>query len=131
MYSSFQKFDNTDIIELLKEEGLETKVERGNRVFPVTDNAESVVNVLQRRLNKLGVKVMTNARVTDVLTEDNHVTGVKYVLNGKEETLLADKVIVATGGMSYSSTGSTGDGYEFARKLRSYCDCIKAWAYSS
>lgn len=106
-----------DIIELLKEEGLDIKVERGNRVFPVTDSAGSVVDALYRRLNKLGVNILTSACVTDVLVDLDVVTGVKYVLNGKEEILTADKVIIATGGMSYPGTGSTGDGYDFAKRL--------------
>ena len=73
LYSAFQNFNNKDIINLLKEEGLETKLERGNRVFPVTDNAESVIDALYSKLKKLGVKVITNAKVTDLEIEDNRI----------------------------------------------------------
>lgn len=116
LFSAFQNFTNKDIINILKEEGLDTKVERGNRVFPVTDNAQSVIDALQRRLKKLGVKVITNARVTDIEIKENKVYGVKANINGKEEAIKADKVILATGGVSYSLTGSTGDGQSIAEK---------------
>lgn len=66
LYSSFQNFTNKDIIELLKQEGLDTKIERGNRVFPVTDNAESVVDALYRALKRMNVKIINNAKVTDL-----------------------------------------------------------------
>ncbi len=116
MYSAFQNFTNEDIVNLLKEEGLDTKIERGNRIFPVTDNAQSVIDALSRRLKKLNVKIITNAEVKDLIVENNTVKGVIYNLDGKEQKLYSDKVILATGGMSYSSTGSTGDGYRIAKK---------------
>ena len=74
LFSAFQNFNNQDMINLLKEEGLETKVERGNRVFPVTDKAQSVIDALYSRLKKLGVRIITNARVTDVEVEESRVT---------------------------------------------------------
>ncbi len=123
LYSAFKNFTNQDIINLLKEEGLETKVERGNRVFPVTDSAQSVVDVLVKKLKKLGVKVITNAEVTDILVNQNKVTGVEYVArenkgntDKKIEIIDADKVILATGGVSYPLTGSTGDGQKIAKR---------------
>ena len=116
LYSSFKNFTNEDIIKLLKEEGLETKIERGNRVFPVTDSAESVVNCLYNKLKKLNVKIVFNAKVTDLEIDKNKVTGVRYILNGKEEIINADKVILATGGKSYPLTGSEGDGQRIAEK---------------
>jgi len=116
LFSAFQNFTNQDIINLLKEEGLETKVERGNRVFPVTDNAQSVIDAIYSRLKKLGVKVITNAKVTDIEIEENRACGVKVNINGKEERIKADKVIFATGGVSYPLTGSTGDGQNLAKK---------------
>ncbi len=70
LYSAFQNFTNQDIINLLKEEELETKVERGNRVFPTTDNAQSVIDALYRKLKKLNVKIITNAEVTDIEVEN-------------------------------------------------------------
>lgn len=84
-----------DIIRILKEEGLETKVERGNRVFPVTDNAESVVNALLGKLRKLGAQVITNARVTDILVEDRKAVGAKYLSCDENKVIKADKVILA------------------------------------
>lgn len=117
MYSAFQRFTNEDIINLLKEEGLNTKEERGNRIFPVTDNAQSVIEALHKRIKKLNVNIITNANVTDILVNDGKVTGVSYIKDGRKEKILADKVILATGGMSYKTTGSTGDGYKMAKDL--------------
>ena len=116
MYSSFKKFTNKDIVNLLKTEGLEVKVERGERVFPVTDNAKSVVDCLCRILSKLKVKIIYNANVIDIGIEQNTVKEVKYILNNKEEIIKADKVIIATGGKSYPITGSTGDGQEIVKR---------------
>ena len=116
LYSAFKNFTNRDIINLLKEEGLDTKVERGNRVFPVTDNAQSVIDALYSALKKSGAKVICNAKVLDLIVEENKVTGVNYILDGKCENIKADKVILATGGVSYPQTGSTGDGQEIAKK---------------
>ncbi len=116
LYSAFEKFTNRDIIELLEKEGLKTKIERGNRVFPVTDNANSVVEALHNALNKLGVKIINNAKVIDLEIRESRVIGVKYEKNNKEEKLKADKVILATGGSSYRLTGSTGDGQRIAEK---------------
>lgn len=74
LYSAFQNFTNKDIINLLKEEGLDTKVERGNRIFPVTDSAGSVIDALYTKLRKLGVKVITGARVIDLEVSENKIT---------------------------------------------------------
>ena len=117
LYSAFQNYTNQDIINLLEKEGLKTKVERGNRVFPVTDRASDVRDALIRVLKKQNVKIITNAKVEDIVTLDGKVTGVRYTLNNEKNLLQADKVILATGGKSYPLTGSTGDGYEMAKKL--------------
>ena len=118
MYSSFNNFTNQDILELLKKEGVETKVERGNRIFPVSDRSQDVQKALIRILNKLKVNVILNAKVNDILVnEDKKVYGVKVNINGKDEEIKADKVILATGGKSYPATGSTGDGYILAQRL--------------
>ena len=117
LYSSFQKFTNQDIINLLKVQGLKTKVERGNRVFPVTDNAQSVIDALYNALRKLNVKIITNAEVIEINSFEGKAVGVKYRENGRDKEIEADKIIVATGGMSYKATGSTGDGYKMAKKL--------------
>lgn len=114
LYSALNSFDNNDIINLLEEHGLKTKVERGGRVFPVSDNAHDVLNVLLSILKELNVKIITNTRVTKVLVNENKVIGVE-VNNSKK--INADKVILATGGKSYPVTGSTGDGYILAKDM--------------
>ncbi len=116
LYSAFKNFNNQDIINLLKQEGLNTKVERGDRVFPVTDSAQSVIDALYSALKKAGVKIVYNAKVTDLEIKEKEVIGVRYLLNNQEESIKADKVILATGGLSYPATGSTGDGYNIAKK---------------
>ncbi len=96
LYSSFQKFTNRDIIELLKKQGLDTKIERGNRVFPITDSSQSVIDALVRELKKLNVTMITNAKVYDIEVKDGKVTSVKYLQNEVKKTINADKVILAT-----------------------------------
>lgn len=113
LYSCYQHFTNEDIIQLLKEQGLEVKEERGNRIFPVTDKSLDVLKCFTQKLKQLNVEIMYNTEVTDILVEQQKVVGVKT----KNETLKADKVILATGGKSYPLTGSTGAGYEIAKKL--------------
>lgn len=118
MYSSFNNFTNEDIIKLLEEEGVETKVERGNRVFPVSDRSQDVQKALIRIIKKLNVKVITNSRVKEILVDnEKNVKGVIANINGNDTKISAEKVILATGGKSYPSTGSTGDGYRLAKKL--------------
>ena len=115
LYSSFQNFTNEDIISLLKENGLEVKNERGNRVFPVTDKAQSVVDCLIKEIRKHeNIVVKLNSEVKDLCINDNEMTGVKLA-NG--EIVNASKVILATGGKSYPVTGSNGDGYKMAEEL--------------
>lgn len=114
LYSSFNKYTNQDIVSFLKKQGVETKVERGGRIFPVSDKAQDVLEAFKRRLKKLKVQIRTNFEVAKILTEDGNVTGIE----GKNgEKILADKVILATGGKSYPVTGSTGDGYRMAKML--------------
>ena len=114
LYSSFNNFTNQDIIDFLEEEGLKVKEERGNRIFPVTDKAQDVLNCFERKLKKIGVKIKFDEQVIEILTnEQNEVIGVKT----NKETIKAVKVILATGGKSYPLTGSTGDGYKLAKKL--------------
>lgn len=114
LYSSFQQFDNEDIIALLESNGLKTKVERGNRVFPITDKSQDVLNTFLNILKKENIKIKTNTRVTKIIQKDGNVTGVK---TESGEIIDADKVILATGGKSYPKTGSDGDGYEIAKEL--------------
>ena len=114
LYSSFQQFTNEDIIELLKKHNVEVKEERGNRIFPASDKSVDVLNAFLEELKNLNVKIITNATVTNIIVEDGCVAGVEYS-NSKIEK--ADKVVLATGGKSYPATGSTGDGYEIAKRL--------------
>lgn len=115
LYSSFYTFTNTDIAELLERYGCPVKTERGNRVFPVSDKSSDVIHALTVCLHDLGVNVELHEEVAEVLQEDGHVTGVR--LKRGNRTVPADAVIVTTGGLSYPSTGSTGDGYRFAKEL--------------
>ena len=113
LYSAFENFDNKDIIELLKKEGVSVKEERGNRYFPTSDRAEDVRMALEREVKKAGVEVKLNSKVCGIDIEDNRVKSV-VLENGKID---ADKIILATGGKSYPLTGSNGEGYEIAKKL--------------
>lgn len=117
LFSAFQNYTNEDIIELLKKHGVYTKQERGNRVFPTTDSARDVLNALIEELKELNVKVHTGCKVQKILTNNATVTGIEYAHNGKKEKIEADKIILATGGKSYPTTGSTGDGYKIAEEL--------------
>ena len=128
LYSSFQNFTNTDIIKLLNAQGLQTKVERGNRVFPVTDKSEDVLKCFIKRIKELNIKIMLNSKVSKIITKNNildnknpKTTSQKASVIGIQldngQKLIADKVILATGGKSYPITGSTGDGYKLAQKL--------------
>ncbi|MFQ9297587.1 MAG: NAD(P)/FAD-dependent oxidoreductase [Clostridia bacterium] len=116
LYSAYNKFTNQDIISFLKKQGLDVKEERGNRIFPVTDKSQDVLNCFEKKLKSLkNVKIMYEMPVSEILVnEEKIVTGVKCK-NGA--IIKADKVILATGGKSYPLTGSTGDGYEMAKKL--------------
>lgn len=117
LYSSFEQFTNKDIIEFLEKHNVKVKEERGNRIFPVSDKSVDVLNAFMEELKKLKVPIITNAKVEKILTNSDDVSGVEYIKNGKKVIEKADKVILATGGKSYQSTGSTGDGYEMAEKL--------------
>lgn len=114
LYSSFQNYTNQDMIEFLKQENVEVKEERGNRIFPVSDRSIDVLEAFLKKLKKEKVMIKTNVKVKEILVKDKKVTG---VLMEDGISKLADKVILATGGKSYPNTGSTGDGYEMAQKL--------------
>ena len=117
MFSSFNGFSNYDTLGFFDELGLHIKIERGNRVFPESDHSSDVIGALNRELKRLSVDVRLNTEVKDIIVNGGKATGVVVKCSGKESTIQADNVIVATGGNSYQSTGSTGDGYRFARKL--------------
>ena len=112
LHGAFSRFMPQDIMELVENEGVELKIERGNRVFPVSDKAVDIVDALVRFATKNGAK-LRQGRATALLLEDGAVKGVK---TEDGETIFADRVIVATGGMSYPLTGSTGDGYTLAKQ---------------
>ena len=117
LYSAFYSFTNEQVISFFEELGVKTKVERGGRVFPVSDHSSDVIQALKSEMERLGVKINLNAEVKELITEKNStietVDGIRLV-SGKK--ISGDAVIVATGGISYPSTGSTGDGYRFARR---------------
>ncbi len=112
LYSAFYQLDSFGLQEFFKRLGLELKVERGRRVFPVSDRSLDVVLALEKYIKQQGVKLHLESPVDSILIADGRVVGIR-LKNGKEET--ADRVIVATGGLSYPGTGSTGDGYRFAK----------------
>lgn len=113
LYGAFSAFDYNDTIDFFEKLGVPLKTERGNRVFPVSDKAVDIVDALNRYITDRGVKRKTT-RVIDLIMENGAVIGVKTE-NG--DTFHADAVIVATGGLSYPKTGSTGDGYELAKSV--------------
>ncbi len=112
LYSAFYTFTNDDLIRLLNDNGLETKVERGQRVFPKSDRAADVLKTLMKITSC--ADFIYNTRVKSVLTEDACAVGVKTYDNSE---IYADRIIIATGGKSYSATGSTGDGYRLASAM--------------
>lgn len=114
LYSSFYAFTNYDMIALMEQSGCPVKTERGNRVFPVSDKSSDVIRALAGRLRELGVEVCLHEEVAGILTEHGEITGIRLKKNNRKEP--ADAVIVATGGLSYPTTGSTGDGYRFAKE---------------
>lgn len=114
LYSAFYTFTNYDAINMFNSLGLSTKTERGKRVFPESDKALDVVKALEKQVKEKKVKVILNAKVNKIVAKDNTVEKVIYNNN---EVIKCDSVILATGGMSYPLTGSTGDGYKFAKSL--------------
>ena len=117
LYSAFYGFTNQDIKDLLEKNGCRLKVERGNRVFPISDRASDVTAALSRKLRELHVKIELNQSVKDLWIEDGILKGIVLSKNGgKDCKINSDAVIIATGGLSYPSTGSTGDGYLLAKE---------------
>ena len=113
LYGAYERFSNQDLLQLLNEAGLETKVERGGRVFPASDSALDVRNTFMKLLRSYGVDVHLEEAAQEIIVEEGRVAAVKT----KNGTYLADAVLVATGGKSYPATGSTGDGYDLAGRL--------------
>lgn len=124
LYSSFYGYTNEQVIEFFERIGVPTKVERGDRVFPVSDHSSDVICGLEREMNRLGVKVHLRTAVKKVVEKEGHFE--KIVL-GDDTEVYADACIVATGGLSYQSTGSTGDGFRFAQSLgHTVTECMPA-----
>lgn len=112
LFSAFKKFTNEDIMNLVENNGTKLKVERGNRVFPVSDHSSDIIKSIEKALRDLNVDIRLNTKVDKPIIEDGRCIG---VMIGKNK-ILSDAVIVATGGMSYQATGSDGDGYRFAKE---------------
>ncbi len=140
MYSSFYGFDSRATMDFFEELGLKLKTERGGRVFPVSDHSSDVISVLSTKLKRLGVNVLLNSTVTNILTKEyenntqadfvekdikapkekykSYVVGVEYIdQNGNKKNIICEDVVVATGGVSYPLTGSTGDGIKWAGNM--------------
>ncbi len=125
LYSAFDQFTNRDVMELIENAGCPLKEERGARIFPVSDHASDVIAALRRRMESLGVNIRYNTEVTKLLLEDreipegeksNQTEAVRGVRLKGGDSLRADRVILCTGGLSYETTGSTGDGHRMARE---------------
>ena len=116
MYSSFYSFTNDQVIDFFENLGVKTKIERGGRVFPESDHSSDVIGALHRELNRQNVKISLATEVKQLMIDQGNVVGVEIQDAGKSLKEYADAVIVATGGLSYPTTGSTGDGYRFAKK---------------
>ena len=112
LYSSIYSFTNQDIIKLLEENGCPIKTERGNRVFPVSDKSSDVIKALSAEMKKQKVEIHLQEEAAGIVEENGRAAGIRLKRSGK--MVAADAVILATGGLSYPSTGSTGDGYRFA-----------------
>ena len=118
LYSAFYSYTNDQVVEFFEEHGCQTKVERGNRVFPVSDRSSDVIAALTRALKGEGVEVRLFTKAREILASEQDETNmVQGVILADGTRLEADAVVLATGGVSYVSTGATGDGYRFAEKL--------------
>ncbi len=114
LYSAFHRMDSQGVREFFESAGLRLKEERGNRIFPLSDHSSDVISALNRQMEKERVKVCLHTQAAEILTGSHPAPAVRGVKLAGGRELLADAVIVATGGKSYESTGSTGDGYRFA-----------------
>ena len=113
LYSALKGFSANDTVNFFESLGVKTKIERGGRIFPVSDDANEILDALIGKMAILGVEVINNSSVTEILAENKKIVGVKV----GDKILSADAVILATGGLSYPKTGSTGDGLRLARQL--------------
>lgn len=122
LYSAFYSFNSQDMMALLEEAGVPLKTERGNRVFPLSDHSSDIIRGLERLLHRYDVHIRLRKEVQEILIEDGRAAGIR-LKDGYEDR--AQAVVVATGGLSYPTTGSTGDGYRFARETgHTVTDCM-------
>ena len=121
LYSAFKNYTNIDIINFLDKNGVQTKEERGNRVFPLSDKSKDVLNAFEKELKRLNIRIFLNTNVKEITKKEKFI-----IKTDKLDVFEADKLIIATGGRSYPITGSTGDGYKFAKKLGHEIKDIKA-----
>lgn len=135
LYSAFYGFTNQQVMDFFTDNGVPLKVERGNRVFPASDHSSDIIRGLQKRMEALGVRICLNTTVDKIVVKDEQVQGIKVTSLARccsftpealsttgtqmadQEIIEGDACIIATGGLSYPSTGSTGDGYRFAKKV--------------
>ena len=122
LYSAFYSFNSQDMMALLEEAGVPLKTERGNRVFPLSDHSSDIIRGLERLLHRYDVHIRLRKEVQEILIEDGRAVGIRLKDGYKDR---AQTVVVATGGLSYPTTGSTGDGYRFARETgHTVTDCM-------
>ena len=114
LYSSLYSFTNEDTINFFENQGIKLKTERGGRIFPSSDKSSDIIKGLFNELKYNNVQIKLNSKVTNILYENNKILGVEI---NSSQRILGDYFIIATGGASYPLTGSTGDGYKFAKKL--------------
>ena len=114
MYSAFHRYNNYDTIDFFESIGIKTKIERGNRVFPQSDHSSDIILGLKHKMKELGVRIHLNSKVEKLSLQDNILEG---IVLADETVIKGDKVIIATGGLSYPTTGATGDGYRFAKSI--------------
>lgn len=117
LYSAFYSFDSRQVMDFFERHGLAIKTERGGRVFPQSDHSSDVIRTLQDVMRKEKIDIQLHTKAADILIEGSDIRKVVGVRLADGRTLAADKVVIATGGCSYPSTGATGDGYRFAQAL--------------
>ena len=125
LYSSFEQYTNKDIIQFLKKQGLEVKEERGNRVFPITDKAQDVLNCFIKKIEELHIHTILGEKVEKILINETEIGKTVKGVKTNKQTILADRIILATGGKSYPLTGSRGDGYKIAKEIGHTVTTIK------
>ena len=114
LYSAFYTYSNIDVMNFFENKGVKLKVERGDRVFPESDKSSDIIRALEKELRDNNVNILLNTNVTKLISNNNEIEAVEL---DNDKVMKADFFVVTTGGMSYPTTGSTGDGYKFAKKV--------------